>query len=329
MIVNKRHHQIMERELLHCAKQCNRSTQSSVEKINILNVCHDLSKDILDFNYKPKAYTRFAVKEPKLREIFAPSFSDRLVHCWLSNQLPPLIENTLIDDTYANRKGKGTLAAITKVQKLMRMPKHDYFLQLDVQSFFNHINKPILLQSLHYLIQNKGNWSPFRTRIIHHLTDAVVNHDTSREAFDISGHKTILASIPYHKTLSASPPGTGLPIGSMTSQIFANYYLNPLDHYIKHTLRVKGYVRYMDDLILLSNSKAELLSWKSSIENQLQHSLKLNLHPTKQTLKSVSQGANYLGYILYPHYKHIRASTLKTLQSRLNFFNWLMGYSDT
>ncbi|WGW01373.1 RNA-directed DNA polymerase [Vibrio sp. YMD68] len=319
-------HQVkkLEHELLHCAYLCSRSIQKAIAKPDILSICRDLSENILTEKYKPQNYTRFAVKDPKLREIYAPSFSDRIVHLWLANQFKPLMNRVLIDDTYASREKKGTLAAINKVQKIMRQPTHKFYLQLDIQSFFNHIDKNRLKAKLYELIERKADWSPLRKYTIIYLVDRIINHDTARESFTLSGQRTLLITIPKHKLLTFSPNGIGLPIGSVTSQMFANFYLNSLDHFIKHDLKVKGYVRYMDDPILFSNERPTLINWKNKIAHFLDSNLKLSLHPTKQALQPVSLGANYLGYIIYPHYKHIRNNTLKNLKKRLVFFNALL-----
>ncbi|MFT4060289.1 MAG: RNA-directed DNA polymerase [Legionella sp.] len=112
-----------------------------------------------------------------------------------------------------------------------------------------------------------------------------------------------------------------MPLGSAASQLFANLYLNPLDHFIKHTLRIKGYIRYMDDLLLLGSSSAQLSEYRTEIKHFLQEKLHLNLHPTKQIIQTTTQGADYLGYKVYPHYLHLRQRSIDKLFAWLRFFN--------
>lgn len=123
-------------ELLACAKRCGNSVQKSLGLLQMGSTCRELANELLTGTWQPGAHSRFAVREPKLREVFAPSFRDRLVQKWLIGHINPTLERQLIDDTYACRPGKGNLAAISKVQRHMRQPGHDYLLQLDIQSFF-------------------------------------------------------------------------------------------------------------------------------------------------------------------------------------------------
>ena len=123
-------------ELLGCAKRCGNSVQKALGLLQLGSTCRELTHELLTGTWQPGAHSRFAVREPKLREVFAPSFRDRLVQQWLIAHINPTLERQLIDDTYACRPGKGNLAAINKVQRHMRQPSHGYFLQLDIQSFF-------------------------------------------------------------------------------------------------------------------------------------------------------------------------------------------------
>ncbi|MCG9661369.1 RNA-dependent DNA polymerase, partial [Vibrio mediterranei] len=132
----KYHHQLTA-ELLQCVKSSGSSQQKSANALNSPRICYELSTEILTHTYQPSSYHYFAVTEPKLREIYAPAFRDRIVQMWIALQLASLMENKFIDDTYANRKRKGTLAAIAKTQKLMRQPKHTWGLQFDIYNYFN------------------------------------------------------------------------------------------------------------------------------------------------------------------------------------------------
>lgn len=310
-------------ELLRSAQLAGRSQQKATQTLQLPTHCHELCHAILSGTYSPEPYQHFAVTEPKLREIYAPSFKDRIVQMWICTHLTPLMENRFIDDTYANRKGKGTYAAIEKTQKLMRQPKHQWGLSLDIYSYFNHIDKTLLLDKIEQLIATAAI-NKLKQRCLMEVTRRVITHDTAREALTRTGDLSLLHAIPKHKRLIHSPIGIGLPIGSVTSQLMGNYYLNDLDHFIKHQLKVKGYVRYMDDLFLLADSPATLRYWQEEIKCYLKEYLKLKLHPTKVHLDKVTHGFDYLGYRIYGHHKTIRQSTVQSLKQRLCYFRSLL-----
>lgn len=286
----------------------------------ISRICQSLSIEINEKTYQPSTYTRFAVIDPKIREIYAPAFRDRLVQSWLVYHLSPAVERVLIDDTFANRKRKGTLFAVQRVQTFMRKPLNSHYLQLDIQNFFNSIELTKLMALCETILNRYFNQHPLKMQLDYVLKQCIF-HDVATNTVTLSGDSTLLSSIPEHKTLQAAPKGHGLPLGSVASQMFANIYLNPLDQYIKHHLNVKGYVRYMDDLILTGPSIQQLLQWKSDIALFVKDLLNLNLHPKKQTLQRCDQGADYLGYKVYPHYLHLRKRNIRKLISWLHYFN--------
>ena len=311
-------------ELLHCATKITRSVQKSVHMESLSRLTLNLAEEIEEQCYQPEAYTRFAISDPKLREIYAPSFRDRLAQSWLVYHLNPAVERVLIDDTFANRIGKGTLAAVQRAQHFMRQPQHSHYLQLDIQSFFNSIWLPELMNQGQEIVHRYFQDHPYQ-EVLNALLIQCITHPIAQNTYTVSGDRTLLATIPPHKTLAAAGVNRGLPLGSAASQLFANLYLNPLDHFIKHTLRIKGYIRYMDDLLLLGNSSAQLSEYRTEIKNILQQKLRLNLHPTKQIIQTNKQGADYLGYKVYPHYLHLRQRSIDKLFAWLRFFNACLG----
>ncbi|MGR5048753.1 reverse transcriptase domain-containing protein [Photobacterium damselae] len=320
----KYHHQLTA-ELLQCVKISGSSQQKSANSLAFSSLCSELSNEILTNTYQPHKYHHFAITEPKIREIYAPAFRDRIAQMWVALQLVPIMELLFIDDTYANRKGKGTLAAISKAQKLMRQPRHTWGLQIDIYSYFNSINKRELLAQLLDLI-SQSTLSPLRKQCLATLVEKIILHDATQQQNERTGNQYLLNQIPSHKKLKFNDTGNfGLPIGSVTSQLFGNFYLNKFDHEIKHSLRVKGYVRYMDDILLLADSPETLMRWKTHIECYLASHLHLRLHPTKVHLSHVNDGFNYLGFHVFPHYKHIRNTTITSLKDRLRYFNTLFG----
>lgn len=115
-----------------------------------------------------------------------------------------------------------------------------------------------------------------------------------------------------------------MPIGSLTSQFFANVYLNELDQFIKHTLKVQAYLRYVDDFVLLADDRQTLLAWKRQIEAFLQDRLKLQLHPNKVVLQRCTQGIDFLGSMVFPHHSLVRQRSVRALRRRLDWFKWLI-----
>lgn len=150
----------------------------------------------------------------------------------------------------------------------------------------------------------------------------IICQNIAHSGYAISGIVDLLATIPAHKCLMNAPEETGLPLGPVTSQLFANLYLSPFDHFVKHSLKVKCYVRYMDDVILFIDSPLKMNHWKVQISQLLLETLHLKLHPTKEYLQRSQQGADYLGYKIYPHYLHLRTRNIKKVIRWLRPFNY-------
>lgn len=315
----------VSQELLRCAGESGTSVQKSLALPKLASLCRELGEAIVHHAYTPGRYTRFAVSEPKLREIYAPQFRDRLAQAWLVRHAQPMLERYMIEDSFANRQGRGPLKAVQRVQQLCRRPGHRLVLQLDVRNFFNSIKHQIIMAQW-LPILDKAHLSTARHDALTRLSQAILCHDVTTHPYSTSGNRALLARIPYHKCLGAAGPGIGLPIGSLSSQLFANFMLNPVDQMIKHQLKVRGYVRYMDDLLLLASEHDVLKEWQQHIAEQL-NVLGLQLHPNKQHLSQSEQGFDYLGYRVYPHYLHIRNRTLKALRARIRWFEYLIsGY---
>ncbi|WP_236874205.1 RNA-directed DNA polymerase [Citrobacter portucalensis] len=279
-----------------------------------------MANEISQQCYQPSAYSRFAITDPKLREIYAPAFRDRLAQSWLVYHLNPSVERILIDDTFANRKGKGTLAAVKRTQCFMRQPGHTHYMQLDIQNFFNSIPLTGLLAQCKALTRRYFVNHPLY-EILNFMLETCILHPVAQNTWTLSGDQQLLAAVPVHKTLAGAGYGRGLPLGSTASQMFANLWLSSLDHFIKHTLKVRGYVRYMDDLVLLGSSTMQLSYWRNEIQQFCLNELGLFLHPTKQTLQRCQQGADYLGYRVYPHHLHLRNRNIRRLIAWLHFFD--------
>ncbi len=311
------------RQLFECAARSGNSEQKRAQLLGLPRMVLALAADIHAGTYRPQQLTLFAVTDPKLREIFAPAFADRLVQQWLVRHIEPWWDKRFIDDSYANRKGRGTLAAVARLQGFMRQPGHRWYCQLDIRAFFPSIDRNILL----------GLWRealprlPFDTGTLGRLDQvatAILMQPPMQPSPRISGDRSLLGQIPSHKSLRFAPPGVGLPIGSLTSQFFANVYLNELDQFVTHTLKARGYVRYVDDFVLLADDPQTLLGWRARIESFLAERLRLELHPHKSVLQRANQGIDFLGSIIHPHHRLTRQRTVRALRRRLRDFQAML-----
>ncbi|WP_233246744.1 RNA-directed DNA polymerase [Chromobacterium sp. Panama] len=315
---------ILAQELLHCASQTHSSLQKKIALPLLASTCLRLAGKIESGTWKLGHFYRFVVLEPKPREIFAPAYPDRLVQHWLIRQVNTAIDKQFIEDSFANRKGKGTHAAVSRLQHFMRQPKHRYAARIDIRSFYPSIHRPTLLSLWNHALR-KVQLSEPRLKYVHQLSSTLILNDPTSTNPILSGDRRLLQSIPTHKTLYHGKQDCGLPIGSLSSQFFANVYLNPLDHFIKHQLKAKGYIRYVDDMVLLADDTATLRHWIQRIQDFLHSQLRLQLHPNKIHIQKTRQGLNVLGYVVYPHKLRLRRRSIASLRRYLAYFNHLLA----
>ncbi len=217
-----------------------------------------------------------------------------VVRHWLVVQLERLYEPLFIHDSYANRADKRSHAAVDRLHAFMRQRNgRGWFLQLDVHNFFNSIHRPTLYAQLkHRIAKHTARAArPAGNTAARSLLDQPVQEWCANPA--------AAAQVPPHKRLRNAPTGCGLPIGNLTSQFFANVYLNELDQFVKHTLKARHYVRYVDDFVLLADDAATLQRWQADISQYLQDRLRLRLK-TEHHLAPLEQGVDFLGYVLRP-----------------------------
>jgi RNA-directed DNA polymerase len=249
-----------------------------------LNLEHELlalQRELTSGTYQPGAYRLFTVYERKARLIAAAPFRDRVVHHAVMNLVEPPLDRTFIDDSYACRRGKGTHAAVTRYQGWARC--YTYVLKMDVSQYFPSIDHDTLKQKLRRRI--KDRW-------VLGLLDTLI--ETSPE-------KTpALHGLRRDQSSTSQIRRTGIPIGNLTSQFFANLYLDDLDHYIKEALGVRAYLRYVDDMVALENDKARLDELRGRVADRLAEE-RLQLHPRKAQVTRTAQGLNLLGYRVYPN----------------------------
>jgi retron-type reverse transcriptase len=237
--------------------------------------------------------------------VFAADFRDRVVHHILVKELEKIYEPKFISDVYNNRKDKGTHRAAKKAQDYMNATYGGYYLQLDIKGFFYHLDKNILYTMIYNDIQKLRSdalalLSDKKLDTMLWLAHTIIYHNPTTN-YHFKGDKKKLALLPAHKTLFKLPKDKGLPIGNLTSQFFANIYMNDFDNYIKRVLKVKHYIRYVDDFVLFDSSKEKLETLYMEIVEYLQRYLQLELRSDTK-LKLHSDGLDFLGYIIRADY---------------------------
>jgi len=305
---------------------CRKSKRSTINALrfeeNLEANLRELYSALNNKTYELRRSVCFTVLEPKPREIFAADFRDRIIHHLIVNALEKLFEQCFIDESFACRKNKGTHKAVRCLQHFTRQLSSDhvgkkktYFLQLDISNFFMSIDKQILFSIVEEKIKQNDLWNETFKQDLAWICKKAIFHDPASNFFQKSP-EWIRESVPKHKSLIFVEKGKGLPIGNQTSQFFANVYLNELDYFVKSVLGCNHYVRYVDDFILMSNNKDELMDWFWDIRDFLQEKLLLRLNP-KVTLLPLNNGIDFLGYIVRPWSIYIRRRVLVNFKHRL------------
>jgi len=225
-----------------------------------------IEKELLDGRYSPMPCRDFHVYEPKRRKICAAEFRDRVVHHAICNVLEPILDRGLIFDTYACRRGKGSHAAVRRTQEFSR--RFAYFLKCDIRGYFENVDHRVLKALLSRRIKDR--------RLLD-LLSVIIDHP-----------------VPQGR------PGKGIPIGNLTSQLFANIYLGELDHFLKERLATKGYVRYMDDFLVFGPDKRVLRECLTAIRKFVNGRLLLDLKDEALIVAPVWQGIPFLGFRVFP-----------------------------
>lgn len=257
-----------------------------------------LQTELVHQTYVPGPYRTFQVMEPKPRMISAAPYRDRVVHHALCQVIMPIFERTFISDSYANRVGYGTHRALRRFTQFAR--SHRYVLQCDIRKYFPTIDHTILRAILRRKLKCPQTlW----------LIDTLIAASNPQEpVYDHFPGDDLLA--PLHRQ-------RGLPIGNLTSQFFANIYLNGFDHFVKEDLKAHAYLRYVDDFALFSDDRAYLESARQAIEAHLA-TLRLRIHPIKSQCFETAQGANFLGFRVLPNQIRVRSENLRRGRRRLH-----------
>ena len=242
---------------------------------------YQLQEELRTQRYRPGGYHSFFIHEPKRRLISAAPFRDRVVHHALCNVIEPLFERGFIEDSYANRIGKGTHRARGRCQEFAR--RFRYVLSCDVRQFFPSLDHAVLRAQLARKIADAPTlW----------LVDQILQSGEG-----VLSEQYEMVYFPGDDLLAALRP-RGLPIGNLTSQFWANVYLNPFDHFVKRRLRCPGYVRYVDDFLLFADDKSTLWAWKAALEEELAR-YRLTIHSGAQP-HPVTEGIPFLGFHVFP-----------------------------
>jgi RNA-directed DNA polymerase len=309
-------------------RQNKRNTTNALKfEMNYESNLFKLRDELLDRTYEPRRSIAFIVTKPVKREIFAADFRDRIIHHFLIKKMNIFFEKTFIDDSYACRKGKGTHFGVKNIYNKIKECSKNYItdcfiLKLDIEGFFMHINRDILYKMLYSYIQE--NYFDSDKDLIIFLTKKVIYNNPVKNCI-IKGNKSEWLSLPKTKSLFGMLPGFGLPIGNLTSQVFANFYMNLFDKWILEKMNIKYYGRYVDDFIIIDNNRDNLISLIEKIKGFLNTNLLLNIHPKKIYLQHYNKGVAFLGSYIKPNRIYIKNSTKGTFFQKIREANYILN----
>lgn len=258
----------------------------------------EIQQELREGTYRPLPYRHKEIREPKKRSIEAPAYRDRIVQHAIHNIMSPYYERFFVPGSQACRPGKGIHYAAKLVQHFLRSKKPLYVCQLDVSKYYPSINHDKLMELIARKVKDK--------RLLDLLQIIVDSTDSGTE------HDALFPSDSYYHTKGRR----GIPIGNLTSQLFANIYLHEVDMFAKQTLKAKYYVRYMDDILLFHEDKAQLRRWQKQMTEFLYEELYLTVHPYKVRVYPAKHGVSFVGYTIYPHYMKLRGSTVRRFKRR-------------
>lgn len=261
------------------------------KKKDVQNFSFALSEELADLHadlscgaYRHGAYTHFKINDPKPRDIHKATVRDRLVHHAIHRKLYPFFVRTFLAESFSCQTGKGLHRGLRCFRKMARSVNRNntrtcWVLKCDVRKFFASVDHVVLMDLLEDRISDR--------KIIRLLSGVIDS---------------------FHAL-----PGRGLPLGNLTSQLFANIYLTELDQYVKHVLHIEHYVRYADDFVFLSDDRGRLVNILRPVQTFLQERLRLDMHPDKIVLKTLASGVDFLGWTHFPHHRLLRTKTKRRM----------------
>lgn len=245
-----------------------------------------LHEELKNQTYSPEKLVTFILRDPKTRKISKSAFRDRIVHHTIVNVIEPVFDKIFIYDSCANQKGKGNLFALERFELFKRKVTRNlnlkaFCLKADIRHYFQEVDHNILLEIVKRKIKDE--------KLICLINKVLIN--------------------------GRSKENKSMPLGNLTSQFFANVYLNELDYFVKHKLRAKYYLRYVDDFVILHESKEQIERWRNDIGWFLTERLKLDLHPQKSKIIPLSRGVDFVGFRNFNHYRLLRKRNIRKMLS--------------
>ena len=314
------------------ARRHKRNTHSQLAfEIELERNMQELYDELRERRYKPGSSVCFIVRDPVQREVFASSFRDRVVHHLYFNYVSPMFERAFIYDSYSCRKGKGTSMGIDRLESQMRRCTRNYtrqawVMKLDIRGYFMSIDRERLYKAVTGLLEaywhRRAAESTLRygqrldKELLLWLTDVIVHKDPLAHCRR-KGSPREWEGLPDSKSLFCQPEGRGLPIGDLTSQLFSNVFLNGLDHYVKRSLRIRYYGRYVDDFYMIDPDPARLRAARHAVARYLD-GFGLRLHPAKVVLQPCTYGIQFLGAVLRPFRRYCRPRTVRQYRRALH-----------
>lgn len=289
-----------------CRKRKRNTMQSMNFEFDQEKNLFKLYQELKDGTYEIGRSICFVVTVPKPREVWAGAFRDRIVHHLIYNAVKERFENRFIQDTFSCIPNRGTLAGAQRARDFAKRitrnySKKAYYMKADISNYFNSINKVILLDIIRRYVREK--W-------LMDLIEQVINHDPRTNVF-IKSKRELWDILPKHKSLFNAKINKGLPIGNLTSQFFSNVYLNRIDQFVKHNLRIKYYCRYVDDMVLMHEDPKHLNYCYDKIDEFLRTHLDLVLNPKKKNMNLVSRGFDFVGHVIKPNRIYLRTTIIK------------------
>ncbi len=279
-------------------------------QLKLVENLSDLYYSLSDYSYQHGEYKSFNISDPKPRNIHKATVRDRVLHHLIYKELYPYFDDRFIFDSYSCRRNKGTHKALDRFRHFAgKVSKNNsrtcYILKCDIKKFFASVDQEILIKILKRHIEDEE---------IINLLEKVISSFYSKH------------------------PGIGLPLGNITSQLLVNVYMHEFDMYVKQELRVKYYIRYADDFVVMADNKKYLEDVLIKIDEFLKESLNLKLHEDKVYIKTYASGVDFLGWVHFPHYRQIRTTTKKRIVRNLkaypksetiNSYRGLLGHGNT
>jgi retron-type reverse transcriptase len=295
-------------DLVEAYLDCRRTKRNSASALTFeqrleynLATLHD---ELTSGAYRPGPSICFIITRPKVREVWAAAFRDRIVHHLLYRKIGPRFEAGFVADSCACIPERGTLYAARRLEGKVRSQTQNwsrpgYYLKLDLANFFVSIDKRIAAEQLTRRISEPW-WRQLALDILFH---------DPRQNVVVQGRPDEFARVPAHKSLFNQDAHHGLPIGNLSSQFFANVLLDALDQHIKHNLKARHYIRYVDDMVLLHESADWLNQANADIEAWLPAHLQLAINPRKTILQPIDRGIDFVGQVIRPWHRTLRRRT--------------------